>query len=918
MTDEKDGTNSEVEDNEESNGGEFSEMPKTIHLSGMYKNWFLDYASYVNLDRAVPDLQDGLKPVQRRILHSLKELDDGRFNKAANIIGNTMKYHPHGDASIGDALVVLGQKDLLIDTQGNWGNILTGDSAAAPRYIEARLSKFALDVAFNPKTTVWQSSYDGRNREPVALPVKFPLLLAQGVDGIGVGLSSKILPHNFIELLDACIAHLKKEEYELYPDFSTGGMVDVTRYNDGARGGKVRVRAKINVLDKKTLEIREIPFGTTTAQLIDSIVAANDKGKIKIRKIDDNTSENVEIVIHLAPGVSPDTTMDALYAFTLCEISISPICCVIDEQKPRFITVHEVLEKSVENTVDLLKLELEIQKAECLDQLHFATLEKIFIQKEIYLLIRKSKTDKEIDEAIFGGLKPFAKQFIREVTVDDVHRLRKIPIDRIAKYNVDKANDIISAIKDDISEVTYDLNHLVEYAITYYERIKTKFSKGRERRTEIRNFDTIQAAMVAAANQKLYVNREEGFIGTSMKKEEYVCECSDIDDIITIRANGIMMITKVSEKFFVGNDIIYVNVFKKNDERTIYNLIYQDGKMGISYVKRFAVTGVTRDKEYHLTKGTPHSKILYLTANFNGEAEIITVHLRPKPRLKVLSFDFDFSSIAIKGRSSMGNILSKNLTRKINLKDQGVSTLGDRDIWFDDSVNRLNSEQRGKWLGAFQPESKIITFMKSGAFRIYNCDLNIHFDEDLFLIEKYDSEKVYTAIYFDAEAGLHFVKRFNIEYTDKKTSFISEHDASQLIEFYDYPNASVQLNYVIKNAKSKPSEIIELDQFIGVKSYKAKGKRLATADIQEIISIIPERTEEVQDELDEENEIDNDSDQFDESEDETENAGQLFDVDQEDATEINEKSTSKKVSKTSKKDNPKNSSSGNLQIEFEF
>ncbi len=843
MSEETEHTESHNEPSEEVKEEVYDDLPKTMHLSGMYKNWFLDYASYVNLDRAVPHLLDGLKPVQRRILHSLKELDDGRFNKAANVIGNTMKYHPHGDASIGEALILLGQKDLLIDCQGNWGNIITGDSAAAPRYIEARLSKFALEVVFNPKTTRWQSSYDGRNKEPITLPVKFPLLLAQGVEGIGVGLTSKILPHNFIELIDASISHLKGEEFELMPDFITGGMADCSKYNDGVRGGKVRIRARINQIDKRTLEIKEVPYGVNTVSLIDSIVVANEKGKIKIRKIDDNTAQNVEIIIHLAPGVSPDTTIDALYAFTQCEISISPICCIIDRKKPRFITVHEILESTVQNTLDLLQLELEIQKAECLEALHFASLERIFIEKEVYQLIRKSTTDKEIDETIDAGLKPYTEMFVREVTIEDIHRLRKIPIDRISKYNSDKAEDLINSLRDDIVQIDFDLDHLVDYAIAYYERIKKKYSKGRERKTEIRNFDVIQATMVAAANQKLYVNREEGFIGTGIKKDEYVCDCSDIDDIITFKADGNFLISKVADKVFVGKDIIYVNVFKKNDERTIYNMIYQDGKSGPAMVKRFAATGVNRDKEYCLTKGSTGSKVLYFTANPNGEAEIVTVNLRPRPRLKILSFNFDFSSIAIKGRGSIGNRLTKNIVRKITLKDEGVSTLGARDIWFDDSVNRINADQRGKWLGAFQPEDKIITFMKSGNFKIYNCDLAIHFDEDIFLIEKYDAEKVYTVIYYDGEVGCNFVKRFTVEFTDKKSSYISESNGSKLVEFIEHENPSVDLTYEIKNAKSKPSETINLTEFIGVKSFKAKGKRLSVNNILHMTLILPEEPE---------------------------------------------------------------------------
>lgn len=830
------------EDLNNENGGDLSNgevLPRSLHLSGMYKNWFLDYASYVILERAVPDLADGLKPVHRRLMHSMKELDDGRFNKAANIIGHTMKYHPHGDASIGDALVQLGQKDLLVETQGNWGSIYTGDSAAAPRYIEARLSKLALEIVFNPKTTKWQLSYDGRNKEPVALPVKFPLLLAQGVEGIAVGLTSKILPHNFIELIDASIHYLKGEDFEIFPDFPTAGMADFSKYNDGARGSRVRVRARISQLDKKTLVINEIAFGSTTTSLIESVVAANDKGKIKIKKIEDNTAEKVEILIHLAPGVSPDTTIDALYAFTSCEVSISPVCCVIDEQKPRFLSVKDLLAKSADRTLELLKTELEIQKSECLEQLHFASLERIFIEKEIYLRIRKSKTDKEINDTIFDGLKPYIEDFYREVTAEDVHKLRKIPIDRISKYNSDKAEDVINALLDDIKQIEFDLDHLVDYAIAYYQRIRNKFGKGRERKTEIRNFDVIQATMVAAATQKLYVNREEGFAGTGMKRDEFVCECSDIDDIIVFRADGNFIVTKVSDKVFVGKNIIYINVFKKNDERTIYNMVYMDGRRGNAMVKRFAVTGVNRDKEYSLTKGSADSRVIYFTANPNGEAEIITVHHKPKPRLKILHFDFDFTTLTIKGRSSYGNILTKHGVKKITLKDEGVSTLSARDIWFDDSVNRLNAEQRGRLLGAFEPEDKIVAFMRSGHFRVFNCDLSLHFDEDLFLIEKYQPEKTYTTIYLDGENGFVFVKRFPAEDTGKKTCFISEAEGSSMMHFSEHPYPSAELSFELKNARSKASETLQLDEFIGVKSFKAKGRRLSSGIIKEIRIIEP-------------------------------------------------------------------------------
>lgn len=816
-----------------------NDAPKLIHLSGMFKNWFLDYASYVILERAVPNVLDGLKPVQRRIMHSLKELDDGRFNKAANVIGNTMKYHPHGDASIGDAMVQLGQKELLIDTQGNWGNILTGDSAAAPRYIEARLSKFALDVMFNPKITDWQLSYDGRNKEPVALPVKFPLLLAQGVEGIAVGLTSKILPHNFIELIDASIDCLKGVETTIYPDFPTGGLVDISKYNDGARGSRVRVRAKINQNDKKTLTINEIPFGTNTTSLIESIISANDKGKIKIKKIDDNTAQNVEIVIHLAPGVSPDTTIDALYAFTNCEISISPTCCVIDDHKPRFIDVKEILKISVQNTLDLLRKELEIERAEALEQWHFASLERIFIEKEVYERMKKCKTDAEINTAIDTGLKPFVKNLVREVTLEDILRLRKIPIDRISKYNSDKAEDVIKAIEDDIEQINYDLEHLVECAIKYYERIKNKYGKGRERKTEIKNFDNIEAALVAVANEKLYVNREEGFIGTALKKDEFVCECSDIDDIIAFREDGNFQVVKVNDKVFVGKNIIYVGVFKKNDERTIYNMIYQDGKVGNIMVKRFAVVGITRDKEYCLTKGSPNSKVLYFTANPNGEAEIVNVVHKPKPRLKVISFEFDFSTMAIKGRSSIGNILTRNPVRRITLKDEGVSTLGAREIWFDDTVNRLNVEQRGISLGAFEPEDKILAVMKSGHYRVYSTDLSNHFDEDIILIEKFDDKKIFSSIYFDAEQNFYFVKRFNFDFSDKKQCFISEAEGSYLFDFSKDKYPMVEVDFQVKKANAKTNEVINISEFIGVKSYKAKGKRLSEKPITSVKMLDP-------------------------------------------------------------------------------
>jgi topoisomerase-4 subunit A len=826
--------NQDNQENLELNGlGGFA-LPKSVNLSGMYQNWFLDYASYTILERAVPHINDGLKPVQRRLLHAMKDLDDGRYNKVANIIGHTMKYHPHGDGSIGGALVQLGQKDLLIDTQGNWGNILTGDSAAAPRYIEARLSKFALEVLFNPKTTVWQASYDGRNREPVTLPVKFPLLLALGGEGIAVGLTSKLLPHNFVELIDASIDYLKGKETELYPDFPTGGMADVSRYNDGSRGSRVRVRAKINAVDKKGLVITEIPFGVSTTSLIDSIIAANDRGKIRVKKIEDNTAENVEINIQLLPGVSPDQTIDALYAFTQCEVTISPVCCVIEDQKPRFISVSEILKFSTESTRNLLKLELEIQRNESMEHLHFCSLEKIFIEKEIYELIKKCKTDEDIDTTIEKGFKPYLKQLIRPISPEDIKRLRKIPIERISKFNSIKADEVMQSIEDDIRQLDHDLAHLTEFTIEYFKRIRKKFGTGKERRTELKNFDVIQATMVAAANQKLYVNREEGFIGTGLKKDEFVCECSDIDDIIAFRDDGTFVVSKVSDKFFVGKGIIHVDVFRKNDERTIYNMVYRDGRLGPAMVKRFAVLGVTRDKAYDLTKGTKDSKVLYFTVNPNGEAETITIHLRPKARLRTLTFDFDFSALAIKGRSSIGNILTRNEVRKIVLKDTGVSTLGARDIWFDEAVLRLNAEGRGIHLGAFSENDKILVIYKSGNYKLYNFDLTNHFDDDILLIEKFKASRVFTAVYYDGEAGFHFVKRFEIEVTDKKVCFISESEGSELSFLSGDRHPRIEVLFNSKNAKARTQEEIQLDEFIGVKGIKAKGKRLATLPVKKI------------------------------------------------------------------------------------
>ena len=826
---------------------------KSISIKGMYEDWFLDYASYVILDRAVPAIEDGLKPVQRRILHSMKELDDGRYNKVANIIGNTMKYHPHGDASIGDALVQLGQKDYLVDCQGNWGNILTGDGAAAPRYIEARLSKFALETVFNPKTTEWKLSYDGRNKEPVALPVKFPLLLAQGVEGIAVGLACKMLPHNFLELIDASIKILKNEDFDIYPDFPTGGFMDCARYNEGLRGGKVLVRAKIQQIDKKTLAITEIPFGTTTSNLIESIASANDKGKIKIKKIDDNTAADVEILIHLASGVSPDQTIDALYAFTDCQSSISPNACVILDDKPHFLSVKDILRYNTQNTTNLLKKELEIELSELEEKWHWVSLERIFIENEIYEHIKKCTTDESINQTIDEGLKPFVKSLIRPVVLDDILRLRKIPIDRIAKYNSDKATDIILAIEDDIKQVKYDLEHLIDFAIAYFERIKTKYGKGRERKTEIRNFENIEAVSVAVANEKLYVNYKEGFAGYGLKKDEYVCDCSDIDDIIIFRQDGTFMVTKVSEKGFVGESIIHIDVFRKNDERTIYNMAYQDGVFGHIMVKRFAVTSITRDKPYDLTKGTKGTKVLYFSANPNGEAETVTVYHKPKPKLKKLNFDFDFASIAIKGRGSMGNILTRNAVRKISQKGEGVSTLGARKIWFDETVKRLNAEERGTFIGEFKGSDKILTITKSGGIRLYNFDLSNHFDDDLLIIRKYNPQKVVSAVYIDGETLKYYLKRFLVEDTDKKVSLLDEHPETQLISLSlnNTPKVIVVFDKDV-NGKHLDNEEIIAEEFIGTKSYKAKGKRISNYAVKEVQWIEPEEIEEIVEEEPEE------------------------------------------------------------------
>ena len=816
------------------------------HLDGMYQKWFLDYASYVILERAVPYVNDGLKPVQRRILHSMREMEDGRYNKASNIIGNTMKYHPHGDASIGDALVQLGQKDLLVDCQGNWGNILTGDSAAAPRYIEARLSKFALEVAFNAKTTEWKASYDGRNREPVTLPVKFPLLLAQGVEGIAVGLASKILPHNFNELIDACIAYLKGEDFVLYPDFPTGGMIDVSRYCDGMRGGNVKIRARIEkYANNKALKITEIPYGRTTQSLIDSIIKANEKGKIKVKKIDDNTARDVEILIQLAPGVSLDKTIDALYAFTDCELSVSPNSCVIEDEKPHFMPVTEILKRSADDTVALLKRELEIRLGELLEELHFLSLERIFIEQRIYkdTEVEELETFDEVSLHVRGRLQPFLPELYREVTDDDIKRLFEIKMKRITKFDSDEADRRIEALNKEAAEVRHNIEHIIPYSIAYYERIKERYGKGRERRTEIRSFENIEAAKVVIANEKLYINREEGFIGTALKKDEFICECSDMDEVIIFRKDGTYYVTKVADKIFVGKDILYVNVFKKNDKRTIYNVAYRDGRYGVTYVKRFNVTGVTRDKTYNLTKGTSGSRVLYFSANSNGEAEVVKVCLKPKPNLKKLVFEYDFASLAIKGRDSQGNILSKNDIHKITVLQKGVSTLGGRKIWLDEDVLRLNTDGRGKYVGEFQGDDRILVVNANGTYYTSDFDLSNHYSEGSIVFEKYDPDKVWAAVFFDAEQNFYYLKRFRFEDLAKPNSFIGDAEGSRLVCLSGerHPRFEVVFGGRYEN---RPPEVIVADEFIAEKSFKARGKRLTTFEVKEIREIEPLEKEE--------------------------------------------------------------------------
>ena len=820
---------------------EQEDQKETItRVTGMYKDWFLDYASYVILERAVPAIEDGFKPVQRRIMHSMKDLDDGRYNKVANIVGHTMQYHPHGDASIADAMVQIGQKDLLIDTQGNWGNILTGDRAAASRYIEARLSKFALDVVYNPKITEWQASYDGRRKEPVNLPVMFPLLLAQGGEGIAVGLSTKILPHNFIELIDASVKHLKGKRFTILPDFPTAGIADFSNYNDGLRGGKVRVRAKISQLDKKTLVITEIPFGTNTSSLIDSILKANDKGKIKIKKIEDNTAADVEILVHLPTGLSPDKTIDALYAFTNCESSISPLGCVIEENKPFFVGVSEMLRRSTDNTVQLLKSELEIKLKEHEEQWHFASLERIFIEKRIYRDIEEEETWAGVIKAIDKGLQPHIKHLKRKITEEDIVRLTEIRIKRISKFDIDKAQQKIDALEDQIAEVKHHLNNLIDYAIAYFTRLKKEYGKGRERKTEIKTFGDVDATKVVIRNTKLYVNREEGFIGTSLKRDEYVCDCSDIDDIIVFTKEGKMMITKVDSKTFIGKDIIHVAVFKKKDKRTIYNMVYRDGSRGASYIKRFSVTGVTRDKEYDLTNGNKGTIVWYFSANPNGEAEVVTINLRQSGSIKKLKWDLDFADVLIKGRASKGNLVTKNSIKRIELKEKGVSTLKPRKIWFDDTVQRLNVDGRGELIGEFRGEDRLLIITQSGHVKTILPEITARFDDDMIVLEKWLPKKPISAIYFDGEKERYYVKRFAVENENKVESFITEHEKSQLeIVSTDWKPMAEIVFAKDRGKERKDNESIILEEFIAIKGITALGNQLTKEKVNQINLLDP-------------------------------------------------------------------------------
>ena len=814
---------------------DYSQENIITRVAGMYKDWFLDYASYVILERAVPSIEDGFKPVQRRIMQSMKDLDDGRYNKVANIVGHTMQYHPHGDASIADAMVQIGQKDLLIDTQGNWGNILTGDRAAASRYIEARLSKFALDIVFNPKVTNWQASYDGRRKEPINLPVKFPLLLVQGAEGIAVGLSTKILSHNFIELVEASISCLKQNRFTLLPDFITGGIADFTNYNDGKRGGKVRIRAKISVMDKTTLLISEIPFGTTTTSLIDSILKANDKGKIKIKKIDDNTASNVEILVYIPNGISPDKTIDALYAFTNCEISISPLTCIIQDNKPVFLGVSDILKTSTDNTVELLKKELKIKLGELEDQWHNASLERIFIENKIYRDIEDKTTWEGVLSAIDQGLKPYVKDLKREVVDDDLVRLTEIKIKRISKFDTDKADEKILNLEVQIKKVKSHLDDIINYSIAYFQRLKKDYSKNRERKTEIRIFDDVDAKKVVIRNTKLYVNRVEGFVGTSMRKDEYVCDCSDIDDIIVFTENGRMIITKVDTKTFIDKNIIHVAVFKKKDKRTIYNMIYRDGDKGYCYLKRFPVYGITRDKPYSLIRSKKEGVVKYFSANPNGEAEKVTISLRKNPKLKKLKWDVDFSDYIIKGRMTRGNQITKRNVKRIELKEKGISTLKPRKIWFDDTVQRLNVDGRGDLLGEFRGEDKILVVLQNGSLKIIDPDMSTHFNDDMIVLEKWIPKKPLSVVYFDGKKQRFFIKRFLVENENKHEKFITEHKDSflELISTDWRPVIDVVFNK-IRNKTQKPNQVIELEQFISIKGIKAMGNQLSSEKIKQI------------------------------------------------------------------------------------
>ena len=814
-----------------------NEEESLIPISGMYKDWFIDYASYVILERAVPAIEDGFKPVQRRILHSMKDLDDGRFNKVANIVGHTMQYHPHGDASISDAIVQIGQKDLLIETQGNWGNILTGDSAAASRYIEARLSKFALEVVYSPKVTTWQSSYDGRRKEPINLPVKFPLLLAQGAEGIAVGLSTKILPHNFVELIDASIKCLRGRKFDLYPDFPTQGVVDVTNYNDGMRGGKIKVRAKISQINKNTLVISQIPYTTTSSSLIESILKANDKGKIKVKKIEDNTSADVEILIHLPNGVSPDKTIDGLFAFTNCEVSISPLSCIIEDNKPVFIGVSEILKKSTEKTKNLLKKELDVRLAELNLFWHYSTLEKIFIENRIYRLIEDEETWDGVLEAINKGLKPFINLLKKEVSEDDILKLTEIKIKRISKFDLEKADKKIKHIEEDIDKVKFNLENLNDFAIQYFKDLKSTYSTGRQRKTEIRIFDDVDVKKVVVKNSKLYVNREDGFIGTSLRREEYVEDCSDIDDIIVFTSNGDMIVTKVDSKKFVAKNILYVSVFKKRDSRTIYNMIYKEGKSGVSYIKRFNVTGVTRDKTYNLTSQNPKTKILHFSANPNGEAEIVTIQLRQSGSIKKLKWDLDFADLAIKGRSVKGNIVSKYSVNKVIFKEKGLSTLKPRKIWFDDTVQRLNVDDRGDLLGEFKPDDDLLIVQHSGKLKIVPPDLNMHFPEDMIILEKADRSKPISVVYFNKKKKKYYVKRFLLGVLKGTQNFIDD-SKNSTVEIVSYDWKPV-IEVITKSKKEIEKNNINLFEFISVKGIKALGNQLVSKEVKEINLLDP-------------------------------------------------------------------------------